>query len=157
MPITNVNFKIASYNASKQNITAYIGLDANNKLVLKSALGNTTTWALIPNLVDGSTTAGFTLYNAGGTGSSLCADTPSPGNQIVLGDDPTPYNAASYCWTLWPTNFWKDGNAQLWTIQDNQRAGLMDAENSGTADGTRVIFWGGWNGGDNQQWIITPA
>ena len=161
MPINNIiNVTISSYNAGNQGSSAYIGLDGNG-LVLKSALDATTTWTLIPSLVPGAETGGFMLYNAAGTGGNQCADrpaTPGAGQQITLNDDPTPYGSASYCWTLWPTGTWNlfGKPIQLWAIQDSQRGPCMDADNSGTGDGTWILLYD-WNGGDNQQWIITPA
>jgi len=153
MAIQNpINVTIASYDAENQDQQAYIGLaDDGQSLVLKSALDATTTWTLIPNVAAGALCGGFTLYNDAGTAGNQSACIPALGNQITLNDDPTPYGALTYCWTIWSYNTWQ--GLQLWVIQDNQRGPCMDAAGGGISAGTQIILWS-WNGGDNQQWII---
>jgi hypothetical protein len=141
-----INVTILNYNAQQQGAPAYIGLNGT-ALVLTTS--NPTVWNMIPNLSAGAVTGGFTFYCAA---AAQAACIPAPGVQIALNDDPTPYGAPSYCWTLWPTSV--QGGVQLWAIQDNQRDCGMDAAGGGISDGTQILLYG-WNGGDNQQWIIT--
>ena len=124
----------------------------NNELVLNLQSSATApNWVLIPNLVLGATTGGYTVFNPALNG---CAEQPVVGHQIKLGDDPTPFGAAAYCWTLWPAG--ESADVQLYAIQDSTRGPAMDASGSSCDANTPVLFWG-WNGGDNQRWIIAPV
>ena len=123
---------------------------SSNSLVINTPYSDAQTqiWTLIPNVVTNAQTGGFTLYNAA---ANSCAEQPAGGSQISLGDDPTPYGSAAYCWTLWPAGV-VNGH-QLWAIQDSQQGLCMDASGGSCNPGTPVLFWD-WNGGDNQKWLI---
>lgn len=149
---TVITVTIANWGCVENGSTMVLDVDANNNLVL-NAWANTATqlWTLIPNLVTNAASGGYTIYNAS---VNLSAEQPNAGSQIPLGDDPTPYGSSSYCWTLWPAG---SGNgSQLWAIQDSQRGNCMDASGGGCTANTQVLLYG-WNGGDNQRWIINPA
>ena len=132
-----------------------LGVDQTGKLILREpdfAIQDQLVWVLVPNFTAGASYAGYSIVN---NALQEAAVQPAEGQQIALGDDPTPYGDKAYCWTLFPTGTAPNG-AQLWSIQDYQRGPVMDAAHSGTSEGTPILFWD-WNGGDNQQWILNPA
>jgi len=146
---TAINVIITNWNCARNNNPMVLDVH-NNGLVINAPSGaQTQIWTLIPNLVTNAQSGGFTLYNSS---ANLSAEQPASGSPISLGDDPTPYGSAAFCWTLWPAG--KDSNnAQLWAIQDSQRGFCMDASRGSCDSGTSVLFWS-WNSGDNQRWLI---
>jgi Ricin-type beta-trefoil lectin domain-like len=143
---TAINVIITNLNCAEAGTPMVLDVNNNTLIINTPSNAQTQIWTLIPNLIPtNAASGGFTLYNSSANGS---AEQPAGGSQISLGDDPTPYGSAAYCWTLWPA-----GGQQLWAIQDSQRGLCMDASGGSCDAGTPVLFWG-WNGGDNQKWII---
>lgn len=150
----NTTVYIFNWNCVKQSQSMVLGVDGTGKLQLSPPVWGEgqLQWVLVPNLITGASYAGYSIVN---NVLQQAVEQPAAGQQVTLGDDPTPYGAKSYCWTLFPVGTTPDGH-QLWSIQDYQRGPVLDAANSGTSEGTPVIFHG-WNGHDNQKWIINPA
>jgi hypothetical protein len=151
--LTAITVNIYSWNCLENGKNMVLDVGANNLLVLNELNSSSATqvWTLIPNLVAGAQGGGYTIYNAA---ANLSIEQPVQGQQIVLGDDPTPYGSLGYCWT-----FWNAGNSsgyQLWAIQDAQRGPAMDADH-GNCDNDTIIWFYGWNGGDNQRWVVMPV
>lgn len=110
-------------------------------------------WQLIPNLVNGVATGGYTLFNVG---LQLPVVQPMAGEQISLSDEKDPYGKEQFCWTVWPTGSGPIPNnpyVELWVIQDAKGGPVIDADGSSCSAGTKVLFWGR-NNGDNQRWYI---
>lgn len=146
---TTITVNIYNWNCLENGQNMVIDVSAN--MLVLNDLGSAAApkWILIPNLVVGAQTGGYTIFNPS---LNLSAEQPTTGNQIPLGDDPTPYGSASYCWTLWAAGTSNSGE-QLWAIQSAQRGPAMDAQRSSCSGGTPVLFYN-WNGGDNQRWVI---
>jgi hypothetical protein len=151
--LTEINVNIYSWNCLENGQNMVLDVGANNLVVLNQLNSSTSTqvWTLVPNLVAGAVSGGYTIYNAAAGGS---LEQPNPGQQIVIGDDPTPYGSNAYCWTLW--NAGNSSGYQLWAIQDSQRGNAIDADHGNCDNGT-IIWLYGWNGGDNQRWVLLPV
>ena len=148
-----VNVRIINLKCLEQNNQEMVITANSNKLTLNASRPNDENqqWCLIPNLVRGAKSGGYTLLNKG---RNLCAFQPVSRDQVRLNDDPTPYGDAPYCWTLWPAGTFN--GEQVWAIQSYDRGDAMNAEgNSSSCDeNTRVLFWP-WGGGtSNEKWII---
>jgi hypothetical protein len=153
--LTTIAVHIYNWNCLNNNANMVLDVDPDSQMLVINEFSSTAPgqiWTLIPNLVSNAHQAGgFTIYNQKFNGS---ADMPAIETQIPLGNDPDPYNAFSYCWTIWDNGM--SGSTQLWAIQNAARVGAFDVYEQGTSAGTPVMYWNA-NNGANQQWVIVPA
>jgi hypothetical protein len=147
--LTAINVNIYNWNCMENGKNMVLDVGANNLVVLNQLSSSPTqVWTLIPNLVAGADGGGYTIYNPA---TNLSIEAPVNGQQLKLGDDPTPYGSNSYCWTIW--NAGNSSGYQLWAIQDFQRGPAMDSDH-GNCDNKTIVWLFNWNGGDNQRWVI---
>jgi len=149
-----ITVTIYNWNCWKNGNHMALDVIVNNGLLVLNdiSVASAATWILLPNLVKGATTGGYTISNASIDGS---AEQPNVGYQVSLGDDQTPYGSAAYCWTFWPSGN-SDSNEQLWAIQNDTRGPAMDAASGGCENGTSVLLYD-WKGLDNQRWLIAVS
>lgn len=157
---TDIFVTIHSFNAVNQGSDMVIDVITNatgiKTLVLQpyDSEGNTSSqkWQLIPNLVLNCYSPGFTLYN---TEFNQCAYNPEnqgdQGDQVILNDDPTPWGANDYCWTMFGLG--TTPNEEKVTIQDYKRNLCMNCSGASIDAGTQIIMWP-WDSGDNALWIL---
>lgn len=152
-----MNFIIYNWNCyvnESQKMVLSVGAD--NGIVLTTlgkAPADTQKWMLEPNFVANASVAagGFTLRNV--AGNQAIYQPVKPGQQLGLGDDPTPYGQAEYCWTVFSVSFDTNTGLETWAIQSYSRGAAMDAHGGKCDADTPVYFWD-WNAGGNQKWVI---
>ena len=147
---TSIKVNIFNWNCLKNDKQLVLDVGTTGLVINTLGLTTTQTWILVPNLVAGAQVGGFTLYNPA---ANVSAEQPNDGQQILSGDDPTPYGSQAYCWTFLNKGNNPD-NEVLWTFQgSNSNGDCMDAKFSAITDGTPVIFYQN-NDTSTQQWVI---
>lgn len=148
--MTNTTVSVVIYNWSclKQGHKLVLN-PRGDTLTLDHESARATPWILIPNLADGATQGGYTIFNSA---LGVTPEQPAVGNPIpIVTLSKDPYGSKLHCWTLRALGGTPQGE-RLWSIHDHRQSAAMD--NRGACDPGLDVHLMNFTAQDNQKWVL---